>query len=234
MKFTWIPLLALACGLAAPSLALSISTDDAPTLQERKDEKKSSDKKKDEKKRGKKKALEVGSTVDERVSLPDMNGKTTSFKDLRGKVVVLHFWSDRCPAERHANPVFARMEKKYAESKDVVMIGIASNQNELGKKPGADANYEKLYLNLREKLKDVGLRHKILIDHGNVISTLFGARSTPHCFVIDKKGVVQYAGALDDDQRGKKGDKATNYLVDATTAVLAGRKPEVTNTKPYG
>lgn len=231
MKLSWIPTLALACGLAAPSLALSLSSDVAPPQQERKgDEKKKDDKKKDEKK----KTLEVGSTVPERVALPDMDGATTSFKDLRGKVVILHFWSDRCPAERHANPVFARMEKKYAEEKDVVMIGINSNQNELGDKPGEGADYEKLYLNLRKQLKEVGLSHKLLIDHGNEVSTLFGARSTPHCYVIDKKGVIQYAGALDDDPRGRKGDEATNYLVDATTAILAGRKPEVTSTKPYG
>jgi len=229
MNFSWIPVAVLAGCLAAPAAAAVTTTNSLPTLQEKQGDTKKADKKKD-----KVRTLEVGSTVPERMALPNMDGKEMSFKDLRGKVVILHFWSDRCPAERHANPVFKRMEKQYADSKDVVMIAIASNQNELGEKPGKDADYSKHYTNLRKKLKEVGLTHELLIDHGNVASKKFGARTTPHCYVIDKKGVIQYAGALDDDQRGKKGDKATNYLVNATTAILAGKKPEVTNTKPYG
>lgn len=178
--------------------------------------------------------LKVGSTVPESLSIPDYNGGATNFKDLRGKVVIVHFWSDRCPAERHANPVFQRMEKKYKGSKDVVLLGIASNQVELGAKPAKGADYSKLYLNLKKKAGEFEFKHKILVDHGNTVSKLFGARSTPHCFVIDKKGVLQYSGALDNDPRGKKGKQATNYLVEATTALLAGKRPAVTATKPYG
>ncbi len=178
--------------------------------------------------------LKLGSIVPETVSLPDFDGKSTSFKDLRGKVVILHFWSDRCPAERHADPVFKKMEGTYAGSKDVVMIGINSNQIELGTEPAKDADRSALYGNLRKKVKEVGYSHSILVDHGNKVSDLFDARSTPHCFVIDKKGAIAYTGALDDDPRGKKGEAATNYLVDATTSLLAGEKPAVTTTKPYG
>lgn len=180
------------------------------------------------------KVLKVGSTVPDKVALPSFEGKQTSFKDLRGKVVILHFWSDRCPAERHANPIFMEMEKKYADNKDVVMVGIAANQNELGAKPGPDADYSEHYVSLRKKAKEVGYKHTILADHGNVVSNLFDARTTPHCYVIDQKGVVQYSGALDDDPRGKKGKDATNYVVEATTAVLAGKAPAVTSSKPYG
>jgi thiol-disulfide isomerase/thioredoxin len=180
------------------------------------------------------KPLEIGSTVPETVRLMDFEGKPTSFKDLRGKIVIVHFWSDRCPAEKHADPVFLAMEKKYADSKDVVLLGIASNQNELGAKPAEGDDYAKHYESLRKKRDEVGYKHTILADHGNVVSDLFGAKSTPHCFVVDQKGVLQYAGALDDDLPGKKGDQATNYLVNAASALLEGKKPEVASTKPYG
>ena len=126
------------------------------------------------------------------------------------------------------------MEARYAKSEDVVMIGIASNQNELGAKPGEGDDFAGFYTELRDQRKKVGLGHTILADHSNVVSTMFQARSTPHCFAIDAKGVVQYAGALDNDPRGKKGDEATNYLVDAATSMLAGEKLAVTETKPYG
>jgi peroxiredoxin len=180
------------------------------------------------------KKLEIGSTVPADLSLKDFEGRKTTFGDLRGKIVLLHFWSDRCPAERHADPIFKQMDDRYADSKDVVMIGIAANQNELGAEPGPDDDWSKFYTNLREKRDKVGYRHTILADHGNRVSAMFQARSTPHCFVIDRKGVIRYAGALDDDPRGSKGDEATNYLVDAATAILAGKQPAVTETKPYG
>lgn len=180
------------------------------------------------------KPLEIGATVPETVRLLDFEGKPTSFKDLRGKVVMIHFWSDRCPAEKHADPVFLAMEKRYAENKDVVLLGIASNQNELGAKPEDGADFSKHYDSLRKKRDQVGYKHTILADHGNAVSDLFAAKSTPHCFVVDAKGVLQYAGALDDDLPGKKGDQATNYVVNAAEALLAGKKPEVQATKPYG
>jgi thiol-disulfide isomerase/thioredoxin len=180
------------------------------------------------------KPLEIGATVPETVRLMDFEGKPTSFKDLRGKVVMVHFWSDRCPAEKHADPVFLAMEKKYAGNKDVVLLGIASNQNELGARPGEGDDYAKFYGDLRKKRDELGYKHTILADHGNVVSDLFGAKTTPHCFVIDQKGVLQYSGALDDDLPGKKGDQATNYVVNAAEALLAGKKPEVPTTKPYG
>lgn len=215
MKKTWIPTLVLAGALAAPVAAMVLMGPDG-------------DDESDEKK------LEVGSTVPAELELSDLDGHETKFEDLRDKVVILHFWSDRCPAERHANPIFKQMEERYAKSKDVVMVGIASNQNELGERPPKDADLSNHYESLRKKRDEVGYRHPILVDHGNTVSDLFQARTTPHCFVIDKQGVIRYAGALDDDPRGSKGDDATNYLVDATTALLAGRKPEVEQTKPYG
>jgi len=178
--------------------------------------------------------LEVGSNVPAGVMLRDLDGEAHSFGQLRGKTVIVHFWSDRCPAERHANPIFKSMEERYADDEDVVMIGIASNKNELGDEPGDDADHSELYKNLRDKIAEVGYEHTILADHGNRVADMFQAQTTPHCFVIDPEGVVQYAGALDDDPRGRKGDEATNYVADAVAAIAEGEKPETQSTRPYG
>jgi thiol-disulfide isomerase/thioredoxin len=221
MTTHWISCLVLAGALAAPGTATALFPTDVPAPPARGEE-------------DAPKTLKVGSTVPADITLSDFEGKSTSFKTLRDKVVILHFWSDRCPAEVHANPIFKKMEARYADSKDVVMIGIASNQNELGKKPGEGDDLSAFYTSLRKKRDEVGYKHTILADHGNVVSDLFQARTTPHCFVIDEAGVIQYAGALDDDPRGRKGDEATNYLVDAATAILAGEPLAVTETKPYG
>ena len=176
----------------------------------------------------------VGSTVDEKLTLTDLDGKAIDFKSLRGKVVIVHFWSDRCPAEIHGNPVFKKLETYYADRKDVVLIGVVANQNELGAAPAKDADYSKCYTNFRDKIKETGFTHKICADHGNKLSDRFGATCTPHCFVIDAKGVLAYAGALDDDQRGSKGEAAKVYVRNAADALLAGKTVEVKETKPYG
>jgi thiol-disulfide isomerase/thioredoxin len=178
--------------------------------------------------------LKLGATVHESVALRDMDGKSITFKDLRGKTVLIHFWSDRCPAEKHADPVMKQLESYYKDKKDVVIIGIASNQGEIGPAPEAGADFSKLYENYRKKLKEIGFTHKIYIDHGNKLSDLFQAVTTPHCFVVDAKGALRYSGALDDNLDESKGDAAKIYVRDAVDALLAGKDIEVKETKPYG
>ena len=180
------------------------------------------------------KPIAIGDTVPETLALPDLDGVRVSMKDLRGKVVMIHFWSGTCPYEKHANPVFRDLEQKYAENKDVVLLGINSNATELGERPGEGADWSKFHADIRKWVAAEKFTHSMLVDHGNVVADLFDAKSTPHCYVIDKKGVLQYAGALDDDPSGKKGDEATIYFADATDAVLAGKQPETPTTKAYG
>jgi thiol-disulfide isomerase/thioredoxin len=216
MKHNWISTLVIGGALALPLVAQQPKPDDKPPVEKPKVE-----------------LLKVGSTVAETLSMKDLDGKALTFKELRGKVVIVHFWSDRCPAEVHGDPVTKKLEKTY-EGKDVVILGIAANQNELGAEPPKDADYSKQYLNFREKIKEVGFTHRIIADHGNKLSDLFQAKSTPHCFVIDQKGVLRYAGALDDDLIEAKGDKAKIYVKDAADALLAGKEVEVKETRSYG
>ena len=180
------------------------------------------------------KPIAVGDVVPETLSLPDLDGKPVAFKDLRGKVVVLHFWSGTCPFEKAANPIFRDLEKKFGANKDVVFLGINSNVTELGEKPGKDADWSKFHADVRKRVAEEKFTHRMLVDHGNVVADVFAAQSTPHCYVIDTKGVLQYAGALGDDPSGEKGDKARIYLAEATDAVLAGKRPDPATTKPYG
>ncbi len=220
MKQSWIAWLA-AGALAGLPVAM------AQEKQEKKDEKPPVEAPKAE-------VLKLGSTVSESLAMRDLDGKSLTFKELRGKVVIVHFWSDRCPAEKHADPVVKKLEEYY-KGKDVVIVGIASNQGELGEEPPKDEkDFSKYYVNLKKKAGDVGYTHKIYADHGNVLSDLFQARSTPHCYVIDAKGVLRYAGALDDDPGEEKGENAVVYVRDAADALLSGKDVKVTETRSYG
>jgi thiol-disulfide isomerase/thioredoxin len=174
-------------------------------------------------------AIALGSVVDEKLTLTDLDGKTMTFKDLRDKVVLIHFWSTQCPFEEVADPKVTALEQRWKDKKDVVVLAINANSTEIGAEPPADG-----YQAIREHLKKKGLTSKIYVDHGNKLADLFGARSTPHCFVLDKKGTLVYEGGLDDDPKGDKGEAAKQYARDAVEAVLAGKEVAVKQSKPYG
>jgi hypothetical protein len=129
--------------------------------------------------------------------------------------------------------VVKRLEEHF-KGKDVVILAVLSNQNELGDPPPKGADYAAHYGNFRKKAKEAGFTHRIVVDHGNLLSDRFGATTTPHCFVVDKTGKLAYAGALDNDLSGEKGAEAKVYVRDAAEALLAGKEVEVKETRPYG
>jgi len=176
-----------------------------------------------------KETYKVGSTVDEKLTLTDLDGKTMTFKDLRDKVVLVHFWSTQCPYEKVADPKFAELEKRWKDKKDVVILAINANSSEIGAEKDA-ASYDAIRAHMKEK----GLAFPVIADHGNKLADLFGAQSTPHCFVLDKKGVIVYAGGLDDDPKGDKGAAVQQYARDAVEATLAGKPVATKESKPYG
>lgn len=225
--------------LLAP-VSAQVETE-APKKQQKQEKKRARNKKRATK-------LEVGKTVPANLKLPTIDGKTTSFGDLRGKVVFVHFWSIRCPWEKYAEPVILGLEKKY-KGKDVVILAINSNQNEIGAKPkaakpaedveagetkGADKKKKAApYANLIAHVKKTeGFEHAVLVDHGNKASRMFGARTTPHCFVIDQKGVLRYSGGLDGYAQNR--DNPEPFVKNAIDALLTGKEVTVANTRPYG
>jgi thiol-disulfide isomerase/thioredoxin len=179
--------------------------------------------------------LQVGDTVPEDLQLVDTTGKSFAFKEARGKVVAIHFWSTTCPWEKAAEPKLMQLCKDLT-GKDAIMVAINSNAGEIGERPDAaafDAKDEaaRPYANLRKKAEAVQMNHRVLVDHGGTAARLLQAKSTPHCFVVDAKGVLVYSGALDDNGRG---EPKQHYLRDAVDAALAGKKVEPATTKPYG
>jgi thiol-disulfide isomerase/thioredoxin len=169
----------------------------------------------------------VGSVVPGDITMKDIYGKEYSLQDFRGKIVFIHFWSIVCPYEKLAEPKCIDIQKEFG-GKGVVELAINANQRELN----ADGDVPNA--NLREHVEKAGVNFTVAVDPGNKITDLFGGQSTPHCFVIDKEGVLRYAGALDDDPKGAKGKDATPYVRNAIEAILAGKEVPITTTKPYG
>ena len=76
----------------------------------------------------------------------------------------------------------------------------------------------------------------VVFDESGAVGKAFDAKTTPHMYVVDAKGVLQYMGGIDSIPSAKVDDiaKATPYFSDALTAVLAGNPANPAVTKPYG
>jgi hypothetical protein len=80
-----------------------------------------------------------------------------------------------------------------------------------------------------------GLPYRVLPDHEQKITDVLGGRRTPHAFVVDSKGVLRYAGAVDNDAKAELApEKRRAYLEDAIVAVKDGKSVEVLLTTPVG
>ncbi len=154
-------------------------------------------------------------------TLEDIYGKSFSLSDFKDKVVVLQWFNPGCPVIQRVDKqeIMQGTLAKYAE-KGAVWVAIDSTA-------GAKAENNRVYAAKH------GLSFPILMDPKGKVGKMYGATSTPHCYVIDKKGKLVYMGAIDDDPSGSK-KEATNYVADAIGAVLAGKDVETPRTKAYG
>lgn len=154
-------------------------------------------------------------------SLVDQSGAHIGLGDFAGKIVVLEWVNPDCPfVERHADArTMSGLAARYAP-KGVVWLGINTTKYMTTADNAAWATGR-------------ALAYPILDDHDGTVGRLYGARTTPHMFVIDAGGTIAYAGAVDDDAQGTKTERV-NYVESALDDLLAGRPIAVPRTKPYG
>mgnify|MGYP005840151297 CR=1 FL=1 len=148
--------------------------------------------------------------------LKDVYGKSFRLGDFKGKVVVLEWINQACPVSRgkHDDGVMQKSYKRYA-SRGVIWLAVDSTN---GRKPEENRVYA----------AEQGLAYPILDDSEGKVGHAFGARTTPHMFVVDKNGTLVYDGAIDD-----KTDKK-NYVTAAVEDLLANRPVKDAKTTPYG
>jgi thiol-disulfide isomerase/thioredoxin len=174
-----------------------------------------------------KKPYVVGSVIDAAaISFVDLEGKTHTLKEWAGKTVILDFWSIECPVSKGYEARLTAVANDYA-GKGVVFLAVDANSGEI-----ADASVAKI----KDYVKKEKVPYTILLDKGNKVADRFDAQTTPHVFVIDDKGKLRYAGGVDDDENFKKTDPKTvkSFVREALDAVLAGKDPATTTTKPHG
>lgn len=164
------------------------------------------------------------------INAKDIDGKDVSLDAYKGKVVVLEWTNHECPfVRKQYDSKNMQNLQKYASEKGVVWISIVSSAPEKqGHTTPEDA---------KKILSDEGatVTHKILDEKG-VIGQAYGAKTTPHMFVINTDGHLVYKGAIDSDSSPRVSaiEGATNYVRTALDETLAGKAVTTAETEPYG
>lgn len=163
-------------------------------------------------------------------SLAGADGKTYRLSDYRGQYVVLEWVNYGCPfVKKHYNSGnMQRLQKKYT-AKGVVWFSICSSSK------GKQGHFEAARINELKKEKGAAYT-AYLIDESGDVGRLYEAKTTPHMFIIDPKGILLYAGAIDDKKSTRLADveTATNYVQQILESALAGKEFEPKMTTPYG
>jgi peroxiredoxin len=166
--------------------------------------------------------VKIGQTAPD-FNLTSADGKTIKLADFKGKIVVLEWFNPECPVivGKHKEGAFKALTEKYG--KDVTFVAI--NSSAKGQQGyGKDIN--------AKTAKEWGVTYPILMDEDGKIGHAYGAKTTPHMFVINTDGKIAYMGAIDDGGPGKPGK--TNYVAAALDSLLKHETVATTETKPYG
>jgi len=163
-------------------------------------------------------------------TLTDSNGRAHSLADFKGKVVVLEWWNHECPfvAKHYGSGNMQKLQKEWT-AKGVVWLTVSSSA------PGKQGHVDAAKANALMKDK-AGAPSAVLLDHDGKVGKAYGAKTTPHMYVIDAKGVLVYAGGIDDKPSTDQADIATarNHVAAALAEVTAGRPVSVATSQPYG
>ena len=161
-------------------------------------------------------------------ALKDLSGSEVKLSAFAGKTVVLEWFNPECPfvvyAHGEEGPLRG-MAKGYADSE---LVWLAINSGAEGKQgAGVDTNKAGV-----DKYK---MEHPVLLDPDGAVGKLYGARTTPHMYVVKPDGTIGYMGGLDNAPRGEpRGEKLENFTKDAIDSILAGTAPARSESLPYG
>lgn len=160
----------------------------------------------------------------------DATGKTVRLADFKGRHVVLEWTNPGCPfvVKHYGSQNMQGLQKEFS-AKNVVWLSISSTA------PGASD-----YLppaQLAAKYREWGAAPTaMLMDDAGTIGRAYGARTTPHMYIVDPNGTLVYAGGIDDKRSADPADipSAKNFVRVALNELLAGKPVSTPTSAPYG
>ena len=163
-------------------------------------------------------------------TLTDTKGKQHKLADFKGKHVVLEWVNFGCPfVKKHYESGNMQATQKKAVDKGVVWLSVCSSAD------GKQGHMEAAEWN--EEIADRKMASTaVLIDESGAVGKAYGAKTTPHMYIVNPNGVLVYKGAIDDKPSTNKDDipGARNYVLAALDETMAGKPVSTASTTPYG
>ena len=162
-------------------------------------------------------------------SATDTSGKTRQLSDYKGKLVVLEWTNPGCPfVQKHYSGNMQTLQKEFV-AKGVVWLSL--NSTETGS--GDYLTPAKLAGWMGEKQASAAA---ILMDESGKIGQLYGAKTTPHMYVVSPQGRLVYAGAIDSIASARVDDikTASNYVRQGLNEALSGKAITLASSRAYG
>ena len=162
--------------------------------------------------------------------LTDVNGKTVQLSQFRGKTVVLEWHNPGCPfVAKHYNSGNMQATQKAARQQGAVWLTV--NSGAMGKQ-GHMTGAEAKALMARQNFQS----SNYLFDTKGLVGKAYGARTTPHMYIIDGSGVLVYQGGIDDKPTANPADikDARNHVLAALGEIKSGDRVSVAQSRPYG
>jgi hypothetical protein len=160
----------------------------------------------------------------------DSNGNQHTLSQYKGKTVVLEWTNHDCPyVIKHYNSGNMQKLQKYATANDIVWLSIISSR------PGKQGHVSGSQANKLTQSRNAAPT-AVILDETSEIGLLYGAKTTPHMYIIDKTGQLVYMGGIDSIPTSDEADiaNAKNYVRIALDAIAAGKPIEDSITRPYG
>ena len=169
--------------------------------------------------------LEIGQKGPD-FTLPGVDGQTYTLSDLvkGNQAVAVIFSCNHCPYVRAWE---GRMKQIQSDYRDKNVVLVAVNANDATKYP--DDSFEQM----KQRAQQEKFNFLYVHDDSQEVARAYGGSHTPHVFLLDGKGVLQYRGAIDDNHDEPEAVQHT-YLRDALDALLAGQTPKTTTSKAVG
>lgn len=172
----------------------------------------------------------VGQSAPTALAMKTAAGAEITLADYNGKFVVLEWYNPDCPFVKKHYSV-GNMQKLQKEFTDKGVVWLAVNSSAPGKQGALTAS------EANERMaQSKGAATAVVLDPSGTVGKAFGAKTTPHMFIVDKNGVVVYQGAIDDNDSARSStiEGAKNFVRVALEELLAGKSVTTAQTEPYG
>jgi hypothetical protein len=174
-------------------------------------------------------AAAIGSAAPD-FSLPDASGKTQTLSQYKGKTVVLEWNNPGCPfVQKHYSS--GNIPKQQVDATAAGVVWLTINSGATGKQGHLDTQGAQAFIAQYHAAPSA-----YLFDGDGKVGHLYGAKTTPHMYIIDASGTLRYMGGIDSIPSTDKDDlaKATQYVPQALAELKAGKPVSIATSEPYG